>query len=124
MAQQLLNRSEIRAISQEMRRIGVAETMRMQRAVASQHARVKLDDLAGGAIAQARAPAAQQQGALVWLRGGANREIAVPRGCSLRAIRDLTLLAPLAAHPNPLFGAIEVVQIQADQLADAQPAAV
>src|SRR5579862_1143752 len=107
-----------------MGRVGVAEAVRMKRSVAGQHARVKLDDLACGAIAQSPAAAAQQQRALIGLRGDAAGEIAVQGGRSFRAIWNLPLLPPLAPHANPLFGAVEVVEIQSDQFADAESAAV
>ena len=51
MAQQFLDGSQIRAVGQKVGRVGVAEAVRVKRAVAGQHAGIKLDDLAGAAVA-------------------------------------------------------------------------
>ena len=56
--------------------------------------------------------------------GGADRQILFERRRGFRSVRHLPLLAALAAHANPVLGGIEIVQIQPDQFADAQAAAV
>ena len=51
-------------------------------------------------------------------------EIALQRVRGLARKRNLALLAALAAQAQPAFGAVDIVEIEPDQLADAHPAAV
>ena len=56
MAQQFLDGAQVGAIGQQVRGVGVAETVRMNRGVAAEQRRVKLDDAADAAIDVSRPP--------------------------------------------------------------------
>src|SRR6202043_3491198 len=63
-AEQFLDGPQVRAIAQKMRRVSVAQAVRMDGRVARDHASVKFDDAARTAIGKALAAMIQKQSAL------------------------------------------------------------
>src|SRR5581483_8425673 len=124
MPQQFLDGAQVGAVAEQMRRVGVAKTMRMNGRVASDHARVKFHNAASAAIAQAHPPMIQEQRAAGRWRGFAYGEVSFESVGRFASERNLPLLAAFTAHADPALAKIEVLEIQARQFADAQAAAV
>ena len=122
-AEKFLDGTEVGAIGEKMRGVGVAQAVGMKRGIAAENSRVQLDDAASAAIGEARASVVDQQGSLGGF-GGALGKIIFERGSGFRSVGDLPLLFSFAADANPALLEIEIVEIQADQFGDAQAAAV
>src|SRR5690242_2928461 len=94
----------------------------MDGGIAGDHARVEFHDAARSPVGKAAAAEVEEERGLRFRL--ADGEVAVDGGGRFRAEGHLPLLLPFAAHANPALAEIEIVEIQADQLADAQSAAV
>jgi hypothetical protein len=51
-------------------------------------------------------------------------QILFQRRCGFGAVRSLALLASFPSYENPALGHVEVVEIEADQFADPETAAI
>src|SRR5438445_4993551 len=99
------------------------ETVRMHGGVAAQIGGIELDDEFDAAPGQAPAAVIEKDRRF---RGCslALREIALERGFGFGAVGDLPFFSAFAANAQPALAAVDIVQVQAHQLADAQSAAV
>src|ERR1017187_2070078 len=109
-AQQLLYGAQVGAVGQQMRGVGVAETVRVNGRIAVHQYAVELDDAAHSARGEPPAAMVQEDGALLERRAPL-RQVAVQGSGGLGGERHLALLFPLAAHADPALGAIDMLQI-------------
>src|SRR5882724_2783303 len=101
----------------------MAEAVRMHGGVATQTGCVELDYEFDAAPGQPSAAVIEEDRRFRGF-GFALREIAIERGFSFGAVRDLPLFSAFAANAQPALAAVDIFEVQAHQFAHTQPAAV
>src|SRR5271170_6656041 len=123
-AEQLLNRAEVGAIGQQVGRIGVAKTVRVNRGIAQNQKGVQLDDAARAPVSKPPVAVVEKDRLIGWVSGLPLREVAIESHSGFGAVRNLPLLAAFAAHTNPAFAKVEIRQVEPDQFTNSQAATV
>lgn len=120
-AEEFLDGAEVGAVAEQVGGVGVAEGVGVKARVAVGKEPVFLDEQLDAAGGEAGAAAVDEQGIVFSL---ADSEVAFERFGGLRGVGHEAFLAALAADAEPAFGAVEVFEVEADALADAEAAAV
>ena len=123
MSQQFLDRAQVGAVRQQMRGVGVTETVRVHRRIARQVRCVELHDAADASRGQPPAAMVEEHRRFVALHL-ALAQVSLQRARRLPWKRHLTLLASLSAHPQPAFRAVHVLEVQPCQLAHPDAASI
>ena len=116
MPQQFLNSAQVSAFRQQMGRIGVPETVRVDGGIARRYQCVQLDKSSHVAVAQAGAPIIDKQGAFA-IPCAPNGEILLDCRHRVLGNRHLALLVSLSAHAQPPLTNIKIVEVDSHQLA-------
>src|SRR5579863_10516242 len=99
----------------------MAEGMWVKGRIAGEQAGIEFHDASRTAVAEAGAVVVQKEGGI---GGVSDWQIFFQCGGGFRAVGSLALLAAFTANEDPAFGHVEVGEIEADQFADAEAAAV
>ena len=120
-AEEFLDRAEVGAVAEQVGGVGVTESMGVEAGVAVGEETVFFDEQLDAAGGETGAAAVDEQSILFCRADG---EVKVERFGGFRGVGHEAFLAALAADAEPAFGAVEVFEVEADALADAEAAAV
>ncbi len=120
-AEEFLDGAEVGAIAEQMGGVGVAEGVGVEAGVAVGEEAVFFDEQLDAAGGETGAAAVDEQSRLFRRADG---KVMVERFGGFRGVGHEAFLAALAADAEPAFGAVEVFEVEADALADAEAAAV
>ncbi len=120
-AEEFLDGAEVGAVAEQVGGVGVTESMGVEAGVAVGEEAVFFDEQLDAAGGETGAAAVDEQSILLCRADG---EVKVERFGGFRGVGHEAFLAALAADAEPAFGAVEVFEVEADALADAEAAAV